>query len=129
MPGPRDPDIEQPSLLLDGSLRLGPLVRKQSVLCSDQPDFRKLKPLGGVQRDQGDSGSVLLFLFFTFLLQHEPVEKASRALARVPLAITSERIQQLPDVFLPVIGLLLRLAPLLQILEIAALLQDAPEDR
>ena len=127
--GSGDADIEQPPLFINGSLALGAFVGEEPVLGSDEPDLGILESLRGVQGDQGDAVTFLGFFLLALLLQDESVQKSAWPLLGMPLAVTGECIEQLADILHTVICLLVGLAPLLEILEVSALLEDRTQNR
>ena len=101
---------------------------EEPVLGSDEPDLGILESLCGVQGDQGDAVTFLGFFLLALLLKDESIQKSAWPLLGMPLAIPGERIEQLADILHAVISLLVGLAPLLEILEVSALLEDRSQD-
>ena len=124
-----DSNIEQAALLLDRSLALGAFMGKEPIFGTDKPYLGILKSLRGMECDQSHSLALLGLLLLAFLLQHKAVKEATSSILRMTLAVTGEGIEQFADILLTIVGLFVRLAAFLEILEVAALLQNPTQDR
>ncbi|OPZ06052.1 MAG: hypothetical protein BWZ08_02359 [candidate division BRC1 bacterium ADurb.BinA292] len=100
IPGARDPDIEQPPLLLEVPLvDDGALAREDRILHPDQEHDAELQPLGAVQRHQRN-GRLVRHVVLGIDQRHALEEIGKRCAGAVRLEVL-QRVKQFADVLAP----------------------------
>ena len=64
-----NPDVKKPPLLIHCALGFRALVGEESILCTNEKNMRELKPLGGVERDEGEPRGVIFFILLALAVQ------------------------------------------------------------